>query len=430
MAPIALLLLAAEPQLLAPEARLAVAFVPLKGEVAEATLKKALEPVSSKKGRALRVASFKRTDYPGLDADALEYTAHFLSAAERARLEKSSKAIEATLTWPTGDAAGLREAYEAIAAVAVKHDAIIMDREAATAFTPAAWKERRISGGWSNGALIGPMHFSVHMVMQDSGLVMLDTGGLPRFGIEDFEVLDVDRSGVNPAGELVNAIVQRLIEGGRPDAKGRFTLKLADLKDTDVKSRIQAQSFDNAKGVVTVSFVRADMSRGARPDTLEVTFPDCKGKDRGERLDCGVKSLLGYGDSVTKVDHDDSKVKAAMARAKAALKGYEAKVKKGLPNGELLLVKAPFPYADGNEWMWVDVQAWNGNVIRGRLENEPEYVKNVQAGSTVEVKADQVMDYMYKFADDSFFGNEVGRAVAPQMFQELGGGKARVKEAR
>jgi hypothetical protein len=60
----------------------------------------------------------------------------------------------------------------------------------------------------------------VHLVPQENGLLMFDTGGLNRFGLNDLTLLDVNRASVNAAGNLVNAVAQRLIEGDRPDSRG------------------------------------------------------------------------------------------------------------------------------------------------------------------------------------------------------------------
>ncbi len=90
-------------------------------------------------------------------------------------------------------------------------------------------------------------------------------------------------------------------------------------------------------------------------------------------------------------------------------------------------MKARFPFAGGNEWMWVDVQSWSGKVICGRLESQPDYV-DLKPGATVEVKLEDVMDYMYKLKDRTFYGNEVGKALHPDLFLDAGHGLTRMRE--
>jgi len=103
---------------------------------------------------------------------------------------------------------------------------------------------------------------------------------------------------------------------------------------------------------------------------------------------------------------------------------YRAKVKKGLPSNEVLLVKSRFPYRGGTEWMWVDVATWTGDTITGRLENEPEFV-SLRAGATVELKLEDVMDYEYRLKDRTFYGNETGRVLHPEVFEAVDGGRWR-----
>ena len=68
----------------------------------------------------------------------------------------------------------------------------------------------------------------------------------------------------------------------------------------------------------------------------------------------------------------------------------------GLPLGERIIVKAPFKTDDGSiEWMWVGVTGWTGEVLTGRLENEPYQVKALHLGAKVDVKQASVADYVW-----------------------------------
>jgi len=416
-------------RLLESEAELSIALIPATSSpVPEAAVRKALTAFTAKKQAAVEVETMGREDYPGLSADLIEHLSG-LSEAGRKQVERAPKVVSVVIHWPRTQTARLREAYQAVAALAEKHQALIFDRDALVAFTLKDWRSRRIDEGWTGPLPMGPMHFQVHMVGQDNGLVMLDTGGMPRFGVSDFELLDVNRASLEVAASLVSCVAQRLIEGAEPDSRGHLTISLDQLKQPEVKSMMRA--YPNAKRSVVVGFTQADVSLGGREDALELTFPKVKCANRGECLDAALKQLFGWEDEVTYLDHD-AKVNDARARALAALARYEAKVKKGLPPGEVLLVKARFPFEDGdrtgNEWMWVDVVSWSGKLIRGRLENEPHYVKTVKSGATVEVKLEDVMDYIHQLNDGTFYGNEVGKVTRPELFEELGGGRARRRE--
>jgi uncharacterized protein YegJ (DUF2314 family) len=418
-------LLLAAPPLLYPDARMPVALVPVQKTLTPADVKKSLGAV---KGVDVQVEAVTREDYPGLSADSLEHTAFQLTPDEIAAVKKTKQAVSVKLGWPAADGKKLRELYERIGELAASSGAVIFDRHAATAFTAAQWGERRAGAGFRNGVPAGPFHFQVHMVLQDNGLVMLDTGGLARFGINDLTLLDVNRSSLTAAANVVNAVAQRLIEGAKPDEKGRLTVSLDDIRSEEMRAVLTSKTFPNAKKKLVVGFTAADESLGARPEALELTFPALGCKGRGECLDAATTALFGAGEDKGRTLNLDAAAEAARKRAVEALKPYQPKVKAGLPPQEALLVKARFPFKGGNEWMWIDVQTWSGTTLTGRLETEPEYVVELKPGATVSKGLDDVMDYMYKFKDGTFVGQEVGRVLHAEMFEPAGNGRWRYKE--
>ena len=81
--------------------------------------------------------------------------------------------------------------------------------------------------------------------------------------------------------------------------------------------------------------------------------------------------------------------------------------------GERLLVKAPFEVPDGGgeEWMWVEVTAWKGDVIHGLLMNRPHRIPDLEPGAKVTVKEGDVFDYMHEHEDGTLEGNETGELI-------------------
>lgn len=424
---LALALAAAPPMqpLVHDEASLPFALVPLKAPVPGAEVKKAFTAFTKQPGCAVELRAVKRADYPGLADESLQYTANQLDAASLAALEKAGDVVSVEPRWPAKDAKRLREVYDVMLSLAKKYDAVVFDRNAASAYTADAYRARKVDAGWAGAVPIGPKHFMVHLVLQDDGTVMLDTGGLERFGLNDLTLLGVGRSSISPAGSLVNAVAQRLIEGARPDLKGRLLVKLDDLKEPGLKKSLAASCYPNAKRALVVAFGPPDVAAGARPEAIELSFPELKCANRGECLGAALTTLFGSHDQASVVQHDEA-VNAARARALKDLAKYEAKLKKGLPHDEVLLVKAGFPFEGGTEWMWVEVLRWNGAVLEGRLESDPERVA-LRAGASVRVKLEDVMDYEYKLKDGTFLGNETGRVLHPEAFESAGGGRWRYK---
>jgi uncharacterized protein YegJ (DUF2314 family) len=94
-------------------------------------------------------------------------------------------------------------------------------------------------------------------------------------------------------------------------------------------------------------------------------------------------------------------------RVQARLPAIAAAFRKGLPLGDRLAVKAPFDTDDKNvELMWIDVSGWEGDVVRGYLDNDPYYIKSLKAGAKVEVKQASLTDYVWSKADGTKEGGE------------------------
>jgi len=101
------------------------------------------------------------------------------------------------------------------------------------------------------------------------------------------------------------------------------------------------------------------------------------------------------------------------ARAKKRLPEIRKRFNAGLQPGEQIMVKAPFERPDGgNEWMWVEVSSWKGDVIVGLLNNDPVDIPDLHAGAEVKVRQSEVFDYLHYKADGTEEGNETGKEIA------------------
>lgn len=82
----------------------------------------------------------------------------------------------------------------------------------------------------------------------------------------------------------------------------------------------------------------------------------------------------------------------AKSRWQEFVSAFEAKN----PSHENFAVKAPFDTADGEaEFMWVMVEELDGEIIRGSLGNDPVNIPSLKYGSPVEVKRDEIHDWVY-----------------------------------
>jgi hypothetical protein len=90
----------------------------------------------------------------------------------------------------------------------------------------------------------------------------------------------------------------------------------------------------------------------------------------------------------------------ASALVAADLPGVKARFLAGLPAGTLLNVKHGFPTSDsGHEYMWVRVDSWSGDRIRGRLANDPVRRADLHLADEVELDAGDVCDWSITHPD-------------------------------
>ncbi|MCL4221568.1 MAG: DUF2314 domain-containing protein [Phycisphaerales bacterium] len=64
-------------------------------------------------------------------------------------------------------------------------------------------------------------------------------------------------------------------------------------------------------------------------------------------------------------------------------------------DGQNFSVKFPFTDADKIEHMWIEVSSIDGDMIRGRLGNQPTVVTNIAEGQDVERRRDELEDWLY-----------------------------------
>lgn len=348
-----------------------------------------------------------------------------LDSTERAQFERVAKVQVLGFSWPSADAAALGLAYAAIGAVADSCRGVVVDLVTLNAFSRERWQAARVAK--AGPAPRAPEHFAIHAVPQDDGSLLLDTGGLARFALADLVLEHVPRSGQRSVGTMLNVLVQRLIEGAQADGKGRVLVKLDELREPAFRKQTIDSAFPNARRELLVGFTASPGTGELRPGTWVLGFPALTCDEPAVCLQRAHDELLGWKDEVTDVEHS-AKVLAASDRARAALQALQPRFQHGLPDETSLLVKAPFSTAHrGREWMWVEVKTWKNGVLKGSLNSEPEDVPSLKAGSTCEVQEADVFDYMYELGDGSFYGNETGKVMAPEKFEDLGDGRSRVR---
>lgn len=78
----------------------------------------------------------------------------------------------------------------------------------------------------------------------------------------------------------------------------------------------------------------------------------------------------------------------------------------GLSPGDVLAVNVPYrTRAGGPEYLWIEVTAWSGTTIYGRLATKPVDVEGLVMGQVINFQQSNVYDYVYKRANGEKTGN-------------------------
>lgn len=404
------------------KAQLSVAVVCTQGSLRPAAVAASGKEFGS--DRAVRFALSPRAELPQVKPEGLGASFERLPAGAQGALKAAKAFPVLTFTWPREDGAGLARAYALAADLAVPCAGALVDLPLLQAFTVADWLRERVAAA-TQSPVQTARHYAVRRATMEDGTQLYETLGLARFGMADLVLPRVTREQSALAGLLLSALVQRLVEGAEVSGS-QLVVRLDALVEPTFKKAVLARAFPNAKREVLVGLAPSPGTGNLRADTWLLAFPtfDCTTSDAC--LGKALEQLFGSA-ALAKGGDREALVKAARVRARAALPSYAQRFQKGLPATTYLLAKGPFPYADGNEWMWIEVQRWSGGVLSGPLRSEPTQVLGLHEGNVVEVQEAEVYDIMLIQEDGTFVGNETGRLLQPEAFIELGGGRARLR---
>ncbi|MEM8981954.1 MAG: DUF2314 domain-containing protein [Pseudomonadota bacterium] len=359
----------------------------------------------------LTTVSDVKDSYAPPDMESLSYKGRGLSRDQGLALQESETALVIDVGYPlTMASIAFPAALQLMAAVAEKHNGLIWDEATREVFTVAAWRERRIDT-WNEGVPNVQDHTAIH-AYKNGDYVRAITLGMEKFGQPDIVVNDFAWSNNRAIGSLINLVTQTLIEGGVLDDKLSLAIDIQAIRNTEAREDLLASLFDNAEPALRLSF-KPEVPDEGDPDNflLAILFDSAAGASPQEQQEALLSTLFGSADAITYVDHD-AQLLAASEAAQKKLPRLRDAFSAGLEPGEFIYVKAPFTTADGgSEWMWVEIINWEGNTIRGLLQNDPYHVPDLKAGAEVTVNMDEIFDYIRVRADGTREGNETGRIM-------------------
>ena len=312
----------------------------------------------------------------------------------------------------------LQTANRIVDALARETGGLLWDEETREVFSPDEWHRVRISL-WKERFPKVSDHTTIHAYKKDE-YVRAITLGMAKFGLPDVVIEDFSWSANSSIGNLINFFCQSIVEGAVIDRPGEFDLDLRKIMNREVRET-QIKSLKSTADVVGLLSIKKGKWEDSDPNNrlIEITFDRYPGKDIHAKQEKMLASLFGWEDGIVYVNHDDELLTASQ-NAKAKLPAMQEEFIKGLQPGEFIQVKAPFKTPDdGQEWMWVEITAWDGNSIKGLLKNEPFHIPSLHGGQIVEVNQEDIFDYIKEYADGTREGNKTGIIIKKMQAQEI-----------
>ena len=362
------------------------------------------EPSGAADRTRVRFAQPPIAEFAAPSGDSLEYYGRGLSPEDE-RAVPASRAV--TVLEFVGSAASAHDEYRKALSIvrdlARELGGYIWDEEARNVFTLESFGLR--VGAFANGVPVVPKHVTLHLY-RDGELLRIVSLGMVKFGLPDVAVEEVAGNYSTSMSSLVNVICQTLVERPELDPNGTLHLALDALENADVKRTFSSTFLDNAQRKLDVTLVPVAPEEGdADNRLLELVFPG-DDRERQQRHSAALSTFFGSTDAITHVEHDETLL-AASARAKKKAFALRERFADGAPLKEMLHIKAPFATPSGSqEWMWVEVVSWKGDLIRGILDNDPFEIPTLKAGARVDVRADEIFDYIWTKPDGTTEGND------------------------
>ncbi|MDF3056015.1 MAG: hypothetical protein K0R17_230 [Rariglobus sp.] len=302
-----------------------------------------------------------------------------------------------------------REACTLVARLAEATEGLPWDEECRLLYSREVWRKARVES-WQGDIPDVREHVNMH-AYRNPELVRMITLGMRKFDLPDLVLTEVPSSNTLPAGNLMNAVAQRLIEGQKPEG-GRFELVLAEIRHDATRKSMLKNPQPGATGRLQIKPAVATAEKGDPGNRLwSLSFPDAAGSSTLERQAAALASLYGAEDKVTNRRSGDAELQAASEKARKAFYAAEPAFRNGLDPNERVLVKKAFKIGDETEYMWIEIVRWNPTSVEGVLLNDSRFDDTLREGRKVTVNLKDVYDYLHQKPDGGSVGNETGKVL-------------------
>lgn len=304
-------------------------------------------------------------------------------------------------------------AFEALTLqMAKRHGGAVWDESTHEILTAEAWEALRVSS-WEGELCDAATHVRIRQYAASPDRFRAMTYGMSVMGLPDLVIDDVPPPHSDQAALLIEAAAQTMVEGAELTRTGQLEIDLAAIKHGAAKRGLLEGATKPGRLVIKLKVAKKEAGDPeGRLYAFDVSsFP---GATAGEQLGSALSTLFGpVSDEPVMRSGDDKELAEAAKRVQAKVPDLAARARKGIPPGEVLLVKAPFDTDDDSvEWMWIDVTAWDKGTVRGHLANRPTRIKGLMSGAKVEVPEAKIADYLWKKADGTSEGGESIKILA------------------
>jgi len=247
-------------------------------------------------------------------------------------------------------------------------------------------------------------HLSVLYSIGERGLGWVTTKGLDKFGLPNLEFRDIPPNLAPDAGRAMNGVAQRiagvlaaLLERASRPPRALYLEREIMVGPADVAAALAPADIpagEKPRGPAAVRLEYSGCGRGGLEPFVSLGPPRAFEGSRGAWLYGLVEGLLGLPeDRCVMISSGHEALREAHRRATARLGEVRRRFQAGLPAGEVLLVKLGFKSEGTVEYMWVAVNTWRGNRLQGQLANQPEWIRELNAGDPIEIGQSQVFDW-------------------------------------